>query len=90
MPLRSLFNIQINQHHPEDKNKGLRYSSKCLTKPEPSTKLCVFQESHDIATKYIKAQLVSVSSAMAFLLEGPITDYTFDAGPFFVSFMEPH
>ena len=78
--VRSLFNIQINQHHPEDKNKGLLYSIKYPTKPEPSTKLCVSKESDDIVTNYFKAQLVSVSSAMAFLLEDPITDCSRDAG----------
>ena len=78
--VRSLFNIQINQHHPEDKNKGLLYSIKYPTKPEPSSKLCVAKESDDIATNYFKAQLVSVSSAMAFRLEDPITECSRDAG----------
>ena len=80
--VRSLFNVQINQHHPEDKNKGLLYSIKYPTKPEPSTKLCVSKESDDIASNYFKAQLVSVSSAMAFLLQDPITECSCDAGHF--------
>ena len=79
--LRSLMNVQINQHHPEDKAKGLLYSIKYETKPEPATKVGAAHEFDDSVTKFFRGQFMSVSFASAFLHEHDVTQCTLPEQP---------
>ena len=79
--VRSLMNIQINQHHPEAGTRGLGYSIKYDLKSEPQTRISVHHHADDAVTEYLRGQFVSVSQAAAFVLEDPITDSTHGASP---------
>ena len=69
--MRSIFDVPSNQR--------LLYCIKYLTKPESSPNLFGAKRCDVIGSNYFKAQLVSVSSAMAFLLQHPITERSCDA-----------
>lgn len=79
--VRSVMNVHINQHHPEDKAQGLLYSIKYELKPEPATMLATKHENDDQVTRFFKGQLVSVAAAAAFLLEDPLTQCTLATPP---------
>ena len=58
--VRSLMNVQINQHHPDDCGRGLSYSVKYGLKSEPQTRIRVSEETDDSALKFLRGQFVSI------------------------------
>ena len=56
--VRSLMNVQINQHHPDDCGRGLSYSLKYGLKSEPHTRVKVAEETDDSALKFLRGQFV--------------------------------
>ena len=79
--VRSLMNVQTNQHHPEAANRGLGYSIKYDLKSEPQARVALPHHTDDAVTEYFRGQFVSVSQAAAFVLEDPITSCTHGASP---------
>ena len=61
--VRSGMNVQINQHHPMDTNRGLLYSINYETKPEPRTGMTVKNCSDDFVIQYFKGQFVALAAA---------------------------
>ena len=78
---RTLMNIQINQHHPNDAHGGLNYQVKYNLKPEPQTVVQLGCASDHEAVRYLKGQFLSVSAAASFVLEDPITECTRNNSP---------
>ena len=78
---RTLMNIQINQHHPEDAHGALNYQVKYNLKPEPQTVVQLGCASEHEAVRYLKGQFLSVSAAAAFVLEDPVTECTRNVSP---------
>ncbi len=74
--VRSLMNIQINLHHPDDCSRGLSYSIKYELKSEPQTRIKLLHESDDAVIKFLDGQFVSLSAAAALVLNDPITHCT--------------
>ena len=79
--LRSLMNIQTNQHHPHDGVGSLGYQIKYSLKYEPQTVLRMGQNCDDEVIKFLKGQFISASAAAAFVLGDPITSCTRVASP---------
>jgi len=81
LTVRSLLNVQINEHHPDSANRGLGYSLKYALKGEPQTKVQVAHPSDDAVTHFLRGQFVSLASVAAFVLDDPPTECTRGATP---------
>ena len=71
--VRSLMNVQINEHHPLASNTSLLYTIKYPLKPEPVTTLTSRHDSDDSVVHFLRGQFVSLSAATSFLLQEPVT-----------------
>ena len=74
--VRSLMNVQTNQHHPHSGHRSLGYSLKYQLKTEPQTQIAVAHETDHAAVQFLRGQFVSISQASAFVLEDPVTEST--------------
>ncbi len=70
----TLMNVQINEHSPEATSNSLSYSIKYETKPEPAVKVKAQGDTDDSVLNFLQLQMVSLSSASAFVLGDPVTE----------------
>ena len=76
LTVRTLCNVQTNQHHPQCGLRSLCYSLKYATKPEPQTFVKGRHEGDDTVLTYLRFQFISYSSAAAFCLGDATTSCT--------------